>query len=397
MDLNSFQQPNSDCPSTGSSVSASTPRSSSSMISNSVNTNRSTLHKILRGVLVVPKGMCSISFIVLVLATCCALGPSLIVWTQAVSSGMAELQDRVLFESLKQRALSVKNQLEFKLSSCESQVVGYASWLNAFAKQNSGSEITMDFLINRTLEMAFLTIAHEGCAGSVVIFLEDGGYGVIISSDYGPIFGVQRGFPPNASLVIYSYDIPSYMPHWEYPIHVGFSALEKHAGVSSDLIERLTEDPLDLQWTQLNSHTNAHVMTADLLAGISDPSGNSLLGVLGNTLCPADLAALFADSAPQGIICSFIQDSNGCLIASTCEKATVWDSTLKVVSRVCTWNSTVDQVQKSQPFLSQALESLQSDSNSSVVMYQTEDDSFGYALVETPHGFTAVVTIVAGM
>lgn len=368
--------------------SASTPRSAASVVSKR---KYYAIRRFLKGLLVIPKALCSISFIVLVLAICASLGPALVVWSEAVSTGLGDLQDRVLYESLKQRAFSVKTHLELNLESCESQLLGYSNWLNSIVNTHADEDLGVLFWINRTSDMVMMGTPFGGCAGSVAFMLQDGGYVAILGSDFGFIFAVQYGYGSSASIILYPYNIDTFSPYWNFPIPMDITALDYMAGLDSSVIAYLLETG-EPYWSPLGeSSQNQHVMTTNLLIAIPDSTG-TLIGIFSNLLSPGDMKSLYSDSSPTGILCSFIQDTDGCLISSSCENATSFSGT--TILRTCVWNSTVSVVVASQEFLAQAL---QANISSSVVLFQKNGLAFGYVLASTTYGFNAIVTVVADL
>ena len=380
-----------------SSTPSTTPRpwSASSSTSNSKTPPSFFTSHVLPVLLFFPKVVFSISFIVLVLAIGAALLPSLLVWNEAVSSGMNDLQQQVLLESITQRAGSVKSQLELKLTSCETAMVGYVAWLNALVTNYAAEETGLDFFVDNVMDCAILLQKNGGCASSVELFAPDGAFLIIQSvPGYGAIFGEQRGYPPssNVTQTVWLYSLTNFLPIWAFSMSFASDPYEYFNGFSSEWLEELLT-PKTLKWTPLSVKENAWVMTTDLVAGVVANGESSFRAIIGNSMAPGDISELFEDSNSDGIICSFIQDFSGCLISSSCEEPLYGNNTK--VTRICTWNSSFAEVVASQEYLAQAI----SDStlNSSIVLFQTDTLAFGYTLIQTPYGFEAVVTVVAGL
>ena len=379
-------------PSTSSSNFGTTPRS---FPASDTSKHQTTANKLFNAVLLIPKALFSISFIVLVLAICAAVVPSILVWTQAVSDGMGQLQDRVLLESVKQTALTIKTRLQLKLSMCEYQVKGYTSLLNSIVQEQSeDADLGLDFWLNNTKDMGTLLITYGGCAGTLVMLLQDGGFGIILQTMWGHMFGVQRGYPPaNTSVTLYFYDVTLFEVAWQMPIPVSLVAFEYMAGFDDSLLQSLLDNPNIPVWSPFAVKGGASKsLTADILGGIVDYNGDALLGMFSSSLSPENIQDLFADNSTEGILCTFVQDIEGCFISSSCELAQGYNDSR--VLRACSWNSSLAYVRESYQFLDQALAS---NLTTQVAMFKQDMYAFGFTEVKTDYGFTAIVTVVAGL
>ena len=346
--------------------------------------------------------VCSISFIVLALATCAAVIPAIIIWFASVSSGLNKLQQNFLQESIERRAVDVKLNVELNLGGCEDQMLGLSEYVSALLVDRDQDEPDLDFILNKTLVSATLLTPHHGCGRLFVMIVNDGGYGIILGSVWGSLLGVQRGLGTAGTLTLYIFDMDNFTPNWMYGFtYPGASAIDIVSVVANSTMKELITG-VPLVWTPFSVKYKTGVysgmISADLVAPITDPTTNFLRGFMQISMTDIGFGFLFKNQTNEdGIICTFIQDTLGCLLSSSCETASLYVFTPNV-TRVCTHNSSISEVRTSYSVLLGTLGTNVSSwrDNGTVVITQG-DLAFGFSRIKTPHGFIAISTVIAGI
>ena len=348
------------------------------------------------------RALCSISFIVLLLATCAAVIPAIIIWTASVSGGLSRLQESLLQECMERRAGDVKLSLELSLGACEDQLLGFSEYLTASVANRYEDEPDFDLIFNKSMAAITMLTKHHGCGRTLVIAVNDGGYALVEITWIGSVLAIQRGFPPeNVSFVCYLFDLKNFAPEWEYPfVYPGAYAVGKYAGVSDTILQELL-DGSSLVWTpfatQYSSGAYSSVMSSNMIAPIKDSTGTFLRGIVEIMISDNAFEFLFANTtAGPGINCVFVQDTNGCLLASSCENATKNDFT-ENVTRVCTNSSIWPEVRESAVVLTDNLGGGALLSNNDTAVIVKGAYAYAYTRVKTTYGFEAISTVVAGM
>lgn len=388
-------------PTSGASFSASRPNSGASSYRAPAHhkKHRSKFYNAICKLTLVPKAFCSISFIVLLLATCAAVIPAIIIWTASVSGGLSELQNSFLQESMERRAGDVKLNLELNLGRCETQLEGYAEYMTSLVSGRTEDEADLAFIMNRTMSCAALLTSHHGCGRALVVTVNDGAFGIIEDTEYGAIIGIQQGFPPSTTTTkVYLYNMAQFIPYWTFSFVVNTALVPQQAGLSDTVWEELEDG--NLEWTPFESKSaySKVTMTSDLLAPIKDSTGSFIRGVVALMITDSGFRGLFANqTVGAGMVCIFVQDMSQCLLASTCEEAVLYPGTDNQ-TRKCTNNSTRQEVQQSRiVFQEHLVNNLELLENGTTIVYKSGSNAFAFALIKTTFGFTAISTVVADL
>ena len=288
-----------------------------------------------------------------------------------------------MFESMQRRTEAVKARLVLSLGACENQVLGFGQLMNNLIAQNaSGSDV--DLFLENTLSMASLYTVHLGCGTSLGFAGNDG----VLAMNYEQRMALyQRGWPPASSTLYFlDFDFATFQVKSVLNSLPGF--IIKNAQLAPEILEALP-DTSHAFWTGFTLPNSYKEIVTFLITGIVEPDDpETLRGTVTSLLTPSIFRSLFADLVSEEIKCIFLQDLAGCLIASTCENATV--NITGTLERVCLVNSSVSVVQESW------IEQQKVEIYDNISLVHKSSSSFAFIRLETEQGFKAICTVIAG-